>query len=169
MKVGVAIAVAGLTGAVALAGRGAPEQIVLKSHSDLARPATTLAAFNPRALGNATRGLHVGADDLLAFERQLNTIRRSDDRIGETLAEVMCSGLTEIADQNRRSDGSVVPPSVREWQDYLKEEVTWYLPSRYGRLISSRVGQFNTTAQLATINPRAAYAYVEVCARGKRG
>ena len=168
MRVVVAIAVAGLTAAVALAGRGEPEQIVLKSHSDLARPAMTLAAFNPRAFGNVARGIHVGSDDLLAFERQLNAIRRSDEWVGETLAQAMCSGLTEVADQNRRSDGSAIQPSAREVLDYVEEEAKWYLPSRYARKVSSRVNQFDTTAQLVTVNPRAASAYVEVCARGKR-
>jgi hypothetical protein len=74
------------------------------------------------------------------------------------------NGLSNIADQSRQNDGNVLPVSAQPWEGFLNDEVGVLLPLKLASAIAKRVTQFNTAAQLATINPRAAYVYVEQCA-----
>jgi hypothetical protein len=154
-----AVAVAGVTAAASLViGAGEPKQIVLTSGAQ-AGSSATLAGLGLTEVGDAIRF----ARQARAFERDLNAISRSDDPVGKLLERATCQGLSQVADQNRRDDDAV-PPSAREWQRFLNAQAG-YLGPRYAGRISSRVSQADNTLQLATINPRAAYAYVKVCVR----
>jgi hypothetical protein len=163
MKGRVAILVAGLSAAAALAGCGSgPAKVVLKGGSGV----VSKAVFNPGSLDDAARVIGV-PDEALVFKNDLNAIARSDDPVGEALAIASCQGLSQVADQDRENEGDVIPPTGQDWQRYLNAQVGLLAPA-YAGTVSGRVDQFNDTLQLATINPRAAHAYVEVCVRGKR-
>ena len=137
-----AMLAAGATAAAfAFAGCGA-EQIVLKSHAQATGPMTLV-------------------------DRPLDAFRRSHDPVGEALAQARCYGLQQVAEQDREYGGDAVPPSAREWQAYLMDELEWYLPPSDARRIAARVDRFNDATELSTISPRAARAYVEVCVRGR--
>jgi hypothetical protein len=124
------------------------------------------AAFRLGTVDDLVRTLGV-PDEAVTFKNNLNSIARSDDPVGEALALATCQGLTQVADEDRSSEGDVVAPSAQDWEQYLNARVATLAPPYAGK-VSTRVNQLNNTLQLATINPRTAHAYVEVCVRGKR-
>jgi hypothetical protein len=162
-RVLLAVAVVGVTAVVSLvAGRGEPHQIVLKPGPQ-AGTSATLTAVGFGELDDLGRW----AKQARAFKRDLDAIRRSEDPFGEVLVKATCQGLNQVADEDRAYGNGVVSPSLQDWEDFLKEQSV-YLAPRYAGKLSSRLNQLNTTAQLATINPRAAHVYVQVCVRAKR-
>ena len=123
---------------------------------------------SPGTVHDAAEGLATLSDDALGIKAKLDRIAASDDPFGEALVTATCSGLTEIADRDRESGGNVIPPSAQDWETYLSDELASTVPPQYAAVVSSRVEQFNTSAQLASINPRAAHVYVEACVLGRR-
>ncbi|HYH90057.1 MAG TPA: hypothetical protein VEX67_12540 [Solirubrobacteraceae bacterium] len=123
---------------------------------------------NPGTLHDAAAGLADLTGDAQAIKAKFDRIAASDDPFGEALVTATCSGLTHVAEQDREHNGNVLPPSAQDWQAYLNDEVARLLPLRYAAAVPGRVEQFNTAAQLASINPRAAYVYAEQCVLGRR-
>jgi hypothetical protein len=117
------------------------------------------------ALSQVASGLGAGAKRVEDIKAQLQAIAGSDDPFGRALVEATCWGLTSIAEQYRQNpNASFVATTTDSWATYLNRQVTALLPSNLATLVSGRVTQFNNAAQLASINPRAAYLYVQACA-----
>lgn len=118
-------------------------------------------------LSETARGLAEALDSGTSIKSKLDRVAASDDPFGEALVIATCDGLTQIADQSRESDGNVIGPDARAWEDYLNEAVAVLLPKKSAGVISSRVSQFNNAAQLASIDPGMARVYVQQCALRK--
>jgi hypothetical protein len=119
------------------------------------------------ALSEVARGLGTAIDTGTSVKLQLETIAASDDPFGEALVIATCYGLTDIADQYAQNS-NLLPASAESWEAYLNSEVAALLPTQLSSTISTKVSQFNTAAQLASISPAAASTYVRSCALGRR-
>ena len=138
------------------------------THTKNIGSAVSHAHPNPGTVHDAAAGLAELSDDVLGIKAKFDRIAASDDPFGEALVIASCSGLTEVANRDRESGGSAVPPTAQQWEAYLNNRVASIVAPQYAGLVSTRVNQFNTSAQLASINPRAAHVYVEACVLGRR-
>jgi hypothetical protein len=114
-------------------------------------------------LSEVARGLGTAIDTGTNIKAQFEKIAASEDPWGEALLTATCYGLENIAEQHRQNN-DVLPASAQSWEDFLNKQVAVLLPDKVGSEIRSRVSQFNNAAQLASIQPRAAYIYVRDCA-----
>jgi hypothetical protein len=110
------------------------------------------------AKGFAT-ALETGSD----IRTHLQKIAASDDPYGKAFAAATCKGLTQIASEAQQDPNIQLPPP-QAWYDYLLSEVAAQIAANTPlSTVQAKVSQFNTAAQLATINPRLTYAYARAC------
>jgi hypothetical protein len=96
-----------------------------------------------------------------SINRTLDSIAASDDPYGLALTKAMCIGLGQVA--SHQNDPNPQPATQQTWQDFLVSQVKVLLPNNPLFVIQTKVDQLNTTASLATVNPRLAAAYYQEC------
>lgn len=100
-------------------------------------------------------------DQGLELKPTLDRIAASDDPYGEAIASAICTGLTQVA----AADETDPPPTSTSWETFLIEQVHILLPNNPAAVADAAVKRFTTTADLASINPRAAGIYFQECSR----
>jgi len=115
-------------------------------------------------LSEVAHGLGTASDNGTAIKGQLEKIAASDDPYGEALVAATCYGLTNLAAQYDENN-DVLPASAESWESFLNEQLPQQLPFKPIEEINTRVSQFNTAAQLASISPSAARTVSECVIR----
>jgi hypothetical protein len=97
----------------------------------------------------------------LSIKATLDKIASSDDPYGSALATATCIGLGQVA--SHENDPNAGPATQQTWESFLVSQVSVLLPMNPLAVIQTKVDQLNTTASLATINPRLAATYYQEC------
>jgi hypothetical protein len=113
--------------------------------------------------GSTLSEVALGLSKATDITAQLKQIAGSEDPFGKALVAATCYGLSNIASQYQQNP-NVVSATAESWANFLNQQVKAVLPPQLASQVSSKVTQFNNAAQLASINPRAAYTYVQACA-----